>query len=71
MAVFCFILGIIAFLVMVHPVVFWVVFVPLAIIFVVSLLAFLKKGTLGIKHFTTAMVALIIMIVAIVIVGAL
>lgn len=40
---FVIILGIIAFLVMEHPVAFWLVFVPLAITFIVVL----AKGLIG------------------------
>lgn len=63
-----FILGIIAFLIMVHPVVFWVVFVPLALLFVASLLGFFKKGTKGLGNYVAAMIILVVMIVALLIV---
>ena len=70
MAVFMFILGIIAFLLMVHPILFWCVFVPLALLFVASLLGFFKKGTKGLGNFVMAMIILVVMIVALVIVCA-
>ena len=63
-----FILGIIAFLIMVHPVVFWCVFVPLALLFVASLLGFFKKGTKGLGNYVAAMIILVVMIVALLIV---
>ena len=68
MAVFIFILGIIAFLLMGHMIVFWCVFVPLAILFIASLAIFLKKGSLGIGSFVTAMITLVVMVVALLIV---
>ena len=68
MAVFCFILGIVVFLIMVHPVVFWCVFLPLALIFVLSLVKFLRDGGIGLKHFVTAMTVLGIMVVVLLIV---
>ena len=60
--------GIIAFLLMEHAVVFWLVFVPLAIIFVVYLLGWFKTGGMGLSNILTAALALIIMIVALLIV---
>ena len=68
MAVLCIILGIIVFLLMVHPVVFWVVFVPLVILFVVSMVKFFRDGGLGLKHYVMAFVALAAMVVALLIV---
>ena len=65
---FIIILGIIAFLLMEHAVVFWLVFVPLALLFVVSLIKFFTKGTSGIGDFVTAMLILVVMGVALMIV---
>ena len=67
MAVFCFILGIVVFLIMVHPVVFWCVFVPLVIIFVVFLVKFFKDGGIGLSNFVTALTVLGIMVVVLLI----
>ena len=63
MAVFCIILGIIVFLIMVYPVVFWCVFLPLAVLFVVSLVKFFKDGSIGLNHFITALSILAVMTV--------
>ena len=71
MAVFMFILGIIAFLLMVHPILFWCVFVPLALLFVALLLGFFKKGTRGLGNFAAAMIVLVVMIAALLIVSIL
>lgn len=68
MAVFMFILGIIAFLLMAHPIAFWAVFVPLALIFVASLLGFFKNRRWGFGHFATALIVYVAMIVVLVIV---
>lgn len=68
MVAFLVILGIIAFLLMEHIVVFWCVFVPLAILFVASLVLFLKKGGLRLGNFITAMIALAAMVVVLLIV---
>ena len=68
MAVFIFILGIIAFLLMGHMIVFWCVFVPLAILFIASLLTFFKSPGTGVRHFITAMITLAVMVVALLIV---
>ena len=43
MAVFCFILGAILFLAMVHPVVFWCAFVPFVVISAIMFIRWLKK----------------------------
>ncbi len=65
---FLFVLGAIIFLIMEHPVVFWLVFVPLAISFVVYLLKFIKGGRSGLGHFATAMFILVVMVVVLMIV---
>ncbi len=64
---FFFLLGIIAFLLMEHPVVFWCVFVPLAVIFVGSMLGFFKKGG-GLGKLVTALIILAAMAVVLLIV---
>ena len=65
---FFLILGVILFLIMEHPIVFWIVFVPLAIFFFASLFKFLSKGVAGLKDFAAAMVILVMMVVALMIV---
>ena len=66
MAILCFILGVIAFLVMEHTVVFWCIFVPLAIIFVVSLIAWFTGRGLGLSRIMMAAIALFLMIAVLV-----
>ena len=61
---FFFLLGAIVFLIMEHTLLFWVLFVPLGISFVVYLLKFFREGRLGIGHFFTAMFILVAMVVA-------
>lgn len=67
---FFLLLGAIVFLIMQHPVVFWVVFVPLALMFVASLLNFFRKGVSGLGDFATALIILGVMVVALMIVCA-
>ena len=43
MAVFCFILGILVFFLMVHPLIFWFIVVPLLIVAVMCFIGWLKK----------------------------
>ena len=52
---FFLLLGAILFLIMEHTVVFWIVFVPLALLFVVSLVKFFSDGRSGVKDLVTAM----------------
>ena len=40
---FCLILGAILFLIMVHPLVFWLLALPLTIIFLIAFIGWLKK----------------------------
>ena len=68
MAVFCIILGIIMFLLMEHALVFWLVFMPLAVIFFVCLHQFFTKGSIGIGYGATALCVLLVSVVALVIV---
>ena len=65
---FLFLLGAIVFLLMEHAVVFWIVFVPLALLFVVSLLKFFNNGRAGVKNFAFAMFIVAVMVVALMIV---
>ena len=64
---FIIILGIIAFLLMEHALVFWLVFVPLTILFVLFLLGFFKSSNLGLSNFAMAMLILVIMVIALMI----
>ena len=65
---FFLILGAIVFLIMEHTVVFWVVFVPLGLGFVLYLVKFLSEGRAGLKHFVTAMTILVAMVAILMIV---
>lgn len=64
MAVCLFILGIIAFLIMEHLAAFWLVFVPLAIIFVVIFVNLLRKRSGALGRIISLMVVFSLMIVA-------
>ena len=68
MPILIIILGIIAFLLMEHALVFWLVFVPLAISFLVFLYLFFKGGRQGMTYFSVAMVILAIMVIALLVV---
>ena len=65
---FIIILAIIAFLLMEHPVAFWLVFVPLIILFIISAGGFLrgKKGAIG--NLVISMIILFLIILALLIV---
>ena len=65
---FVIIMGILAFLLMAHPVVFWLAFVPLGLVFVTSLYKFFTRGTRGLGDFATAMCALVFMVIALMVV---
>lgn len=67
---FIIILGVIAFLLMEHPIVFWGVFVPLALLMVSSLIKWLRSGNSKMGDFLTAFAALFAMVVALVLVCA-
>ena len=64
---FIIILGIILYLLMDHPVAFWLVFVPLAILLVLSLCNFFK-GKKAVESFVTVWIVVIAMIVALLVV---
>ena len=65
LAIICIILGIVAFLVMVHPGVFWLVFLPLGLILIALSTKFLKSSNTGITTFIAIMIVLIAMVIAI------
>lgn len=66
MAAFCFILGTILFLIMFRPIAFFLVFVPLILLFLACLWCFAKKGRGG--YYVAVIAILWIMIIALVIV---
>ena len=68
MAVFCFILGTIAFLLMEHSLVFWLVFVPLGLTFIISLWKWITRPGLRMGNILVCATSFVAMIVAIVIV---
>ena len=63
---FIVILGIIAFLIMEHPVIFWCVFVPLGVMFIITMVGWLGNGRGRLSGLLSAMVILGIMIFALV-----
>ena len=65
---FFFLLGVIVFLIMEHEIIFWIMFVPLAIMLVVSIVKGFKVNGMGLKHFGTAMLILVVMVVVLMIV---
>ena len=65
---FIIILGIIAFLLMEHAVIFWLVFVPLAILFVVFMVKWLNGTGFGVSDLVMAGIVAIIIVVALLIV---
>ena len=68
MAIICLILGVIVFLIMVHPGMFWLVFVPLGLLLVAFTVKFLKGRSLELMSFVCIFITLIIMVIAIMVV---
>lgn len=68
LATFCIILGIIAFLLMEHALVFWLVFVPLAILFVLVAMGLARNNSGAIGSIMALMFIVIVAIVALVLV---
>lgn len=64
-----FVLGAPLFLLMEHPLEFWLIFVPLGLLFVLLIVLWLKSGGLGVGNFILALMILFIMLVAFVIVA--
>ena len=64
------VLGIIAFLVMEHQVVFWIVFVPLGLLFLVTILGFFKNRRAGLKDLASIVFIFLVIIVALVLVAS-
>lgn len=62
------VLGIIAFLVMEHPVAFWLVFVPLAVLFLLSIVGFFKNKRAGLSDLFTIMGIFVVIVVALVLI---
>jgi hypothetical protein len=62
------ILVIIAFLLMEHPIAFWLILVPLGLMFILSLMGFFKSKRAGLSELTIAMVLLVAFVVALVII---
>ena len=62
------ILAIIVFLIMEHTSIFWLAFVPLALIFIIFLLKLLSGKGLRLSDVAAVMIVLVIMVVALVIV---
>lgn len=60
---FIIIMGIILFLLMEHALVFWLVFVPLAILFVVYLCGWFRSGGLPLSSLGMALLILAVMVI--------
>ena len=58
------ILGIIAFLAMEHPIALWLVFVPLAVLLIITIVAWLKNSRARLSGLITSMFILALMVVA-------
>lgn len=61
---FIVILGIIAFLIMEHPVIFWCVFIPLAVMFIITMAGWLGGNRGRLSGLLSAMGILAIMVFA-------
>lgn len=68
LATICIILGIIAFLLMEHALAFWLVFVPLVILFVLAALGLVRNRRGAIGNILTMLFVFILAIVALVII---
>lgn len=62
------ILGIIAFLLIEHAIVFWLVFVPLAILFIASVVGIFRQRGSQLSHVASVVGLFIVMIVLLVVV---
>ena len=60
------VLAIIIFLIMEHALVFWLVFVPLGLLFLLSLAGFFKKGRSGLSDLFLTMVVLAAIIIVLI-----
>lgn len=65
---FVILLGIIAFLLMEHALIFWLVFIPLALLFIIYVLKWFNTGGMGLSNFVAAFIILIMMVIALLIV---
>ena len=65
---FVILLGIIAFLLMEHALIFWLVFVPLALLLILYTVKWFKTSGMGLSNLAMAGVILIMMVVALLIV---
>ena len=65
---FVVILGIIAFLAFEHPIALFLVFLPLALMFILAAVNWVRKGSFEFKHITTAVVVFFVMVAALLIV---
>ena len=62
------VLAIIVFLIMEHSLVFWLVFVPLGLLLLLSIAGFFKKGRSGLSNLFLTMVLFVVIIIALVII---
>ena len=64
------VLGIIAFLVMEHNFVFWVLFVPLGVLFLITIVGFFKNRRAGVSDLVSIVFVFLTIIVALVLVAS-
>ena len=65
---FIIVLSVIVFLVMEHPIALWFIFVPLALLLLLSIVGFFKNQRAGLSDLFLIMVILFIIIVALILV---
>ena len=66
---FIIVMGILLFLLMEHALVFWLLFVPLAILFVAYLCGWFKTGGLPLSGLGMALLILVIMVIVVMVVS--
>ena len=64
------VLGVIAFLVMEHPVVFWLVFIPLIVLFLASIVGLFKNKRAALSSLFWIVFIFVIIIIALVLVAS-
>jgi hypothetical protein len=60
------VLAIIVFLIMEHTLVFWLVFVPLGLLLLLSVAGFFKQGRSGLSDLFLTMVIVVVIIIALI-----
>ena len=65
---FIIVLAVIVFLVMEHPIAFWLVFVPLGLLFILSIIGLFNSKRAGLSNVVTPSMLLIVIIIALVLI---